>query len=105
MDLLAEMNQKKKVLKERLDCATSMNAQINEELFLVKSHNFEINQRSLKIVKEKDTPYVDYVSQVMDMKLNGVLPTISKLMDAKLNPILAKLTELANARSSGAPLQ
>lgn len=43
MDALAEMTHKKKVLKENLDASMSMNAQVNEELLLVRSCNFDIN--------------------------------------------------------------
>lgn len=53
----------------------------------------------MKIVKEKDASYVDYVSQVMDAKFNVILPKINTLMNVKLNPILAKLNQLANVMS------
>ena len=59
MDALAEMTHKKKVLKENLDASMSMNAQVNEELLLVRSCNFDINQCLVRIIEQKDALYVD----------------------------------------------
>lgn len=66
-----------KVLKEKLDVATRVNEKMNEERLMVKSRNFEINRLLVKIVEGKDTPYVYYISQLMDAKLNLTLLLMS----------------------------
>lgn len=83
-----------------MDATTSMNTQMDEELLLVKSQIFEINQQMAKIVEQKDAPYIDYISQVMDVKLNAAIPKINAVMNTKLNPLVTKFTQLVNVKSS-----
>lgn len=52
---------------------------MNEELLLVNSRNFEINQLLVKIFEEKDAPYVEDISQVMDTKFSVVIPKSTPL--------------------------
>ncbi|CAI9303184.1 unnamed protein product [Lactuca saligna] len=78
---------------------------MNEVLLMVKSRNFEINQRLVKIVEEKDALYVDYISQRLDAKLSPILPKVDQFMGVKLNPILTKLDRLSNVTSNGATSQ
>lgn len=76
----AKMTQKKKLIKEKLDATNSLNAQISDELLLVKSCNLAINQHLLKIVEDKDAPYVDYISQLMDVTFSSTIPQIKKIL-------------------------
>lgn len=56
----------------------------------VKGRNFEINQRFVWIMEQKDTPHVDYMTQTLD---------------AKLQSILLQLRASTGVTSSGATLQ
>lgn len=73
-----------------------------ENKLIDKSKNFEINQSLVKIIEEKDGRYVDYISQLLDAKLNPILPKVNRLMGVKFNPILTKLDQLSNVTSNGA---
>ncbi|CAI9293252.1 unnamed protein product [Lactuca saligna] len=46
---------------------------VDEELALVEGRNFDINQRLVRIVEQKDALNVDYLSQILDAKLAPIL--------------------------------
>lgn len=47
-------------LKQEVSYLKSELVKKDDELLLVKGRNFEINQRLVKIVEEKDAPHIDY---------------------------------------------
>lgn len=49
---------------------------VKEDMILTKGRNFEINQILVRIMEEKYAPYVDYMSQLLDMKCAPILPQI-----------------------------
>lgn len=105
MNSLVEMNKKNKVLKQKLDVAMNLKDQINEEILLVESRNFSINQRLVKVVEDKDATYVDYFSQLINAEFSSTIPQINNIMDAMLKPFLRKINQLSNVSRSGATLQ
>lgn len=45
----------------------------DDEILLVQGQNFEINQRVVRIVEEKDAPHGDYMLQMLNQKLQPLL--------------------------------
>lgn len=44
----------------------------DEQLLLVKGRNLEIDQRVVRILEWKHAPYMDYMSQMLDVKLQPI---------------------------------
>lgn len=81
INTLVDSTRKVKVLKEQFKNATIELGKMNEELLLVKGQNFEINQSLVKIVENKDAPYADCTSQLIDAKVKPVLTKINEILD------------------------
>lgn len=74
VDLLAENENKVKSLRLYLRYMKWDFEKNDEELLHVKGWNYEINQWLVRIMEEKVDPHVNYMSQMLDVKL---IPTIS----------------------------
>ncbi|CAI9276692.1 unnamed protein product [Lactuca saligna] len=79
-----------KSVKRELMFVKSELVKIDDEMFLVKGFNFEINKMLVKIIKAKDASHVDY---------------IFSLLDAKLQPMFLKLSIIEGVTNSDASLQ
>lgn len=69
MDFITNKTRKIKFLKRELHIAKANLIRSDDEWLLAKGRNFEINQRLVRIVENKDAPYVDYMSRLLDVKL------------------------------------
>lgn len=52
----------------------------DDKVFLVKGRNFKINQGLVKIVENKYAPNVEYISQLLDAKLQPLFSKLSLYM-------------------------
>lgn len=51
-------------------------------MLLVKGHNFQINQRLLKITKNNDALYIDYIYKLLDVKHKPFLSSRSGFVNS-----------------------
>lgn len=65
-------------MKQDLRNVHSNIAKMDNKRFLVKVQNFEIHQRLVRIIENKDVPYVDYMSRLLDSKLQPILSQLNK---------------------------
>lgn len=69
VDELARKDVKITSIKHELMFAKTELVNRDDEILLVKGQNFEINQRFIKNIEEKDAPHVDYMFALLDVKL------------------------------------
>lgn len=89
-DLLVKKENKVKSLPLELRHVKIDFEKNDEELQLVKGKLFDINQRLIRITKEKDAPHIHYMS---------------RMPDTKLQPIISKVRANVGVTSSGATSQ
>lgn len=68
-------------MKKELKTTHSDLAKMDDELLLMYSWKFEIIQSLDCIVEIEDAPYVDYMSQLQDAKLQLIISNLSKFSD------------------------
>ncbi|CAI9261725.1 unnamed protein product [Lactuca saligna] len=79
-DIIASKVAKFTLLKDELMIVKTKLIKKDNELLIVKGKTFEINKSLVKIVEEKDAPYVDYISQILDATFNSYFQSYHLLM-------------------------